>query len=119
MAKTKISARRRSRLEWRKLVRGWKRSGLTALDFAAASGVAASTLRWWHWKLGLEDSKPSTPLTLVPLRMVEQECVDGGEELAAGSWVLETTRGRLVVPLGRGSEAALLAAVLAIIGGRS
>ncbi len=37
--------------EWARRVERWKDSGLTAKEFAAESGVKASTLTFWNWKL--------------------------------------------------------------------
>jgi hypothetical protein len=43
---------RSSRAKWAKRVERWKDSGLTAKEFAAETGVNASTLSYWRWKLG-------------------------------------------------------------------
>ena len=43
---------RTSRAEWAKRVERWKDSGLTAKEFSAETGVKASTLTYWSWKLG-------------------------------------------------------------------
>jgi len=43
---------RSSRAQWAKRVERWKDSGLTAKEFAAETGVNASTLSYWSWKLG-------------------------------------------------------------------
>ena len=47
-------AKRRSAKEWSRLVKRWQRSGLSCKEFAAAEGVARSTLSWWKWRLGTE-----------------------------------------------------------------
>ena len=43
---------RSDRATWSKRVESWKRSGLTATEFAARHGLHAKTLTWWRWKLG-------------------------------------------------------------------
>ena len=40
------------REEWAGRVAGWRRSGLTAKQFAASIGVNAGTLTYWAWHLG-------------------------------------------------------------------
>jgi transposase len=42
---------RASRVEWEKRVRRWKDSGLSAKEYAAETGLNATTLANWHWKL--------------------------------------------------------------------
>ena len=37
--------------EWAKRVERWKDSGLSAKEFAAETGLNASTLTYWSWKL--------------------------------------------------------------------
>jgi transposase len=39
---------------WERRVERWRRSGLSARQFAAREGVRASTLTWWRWRLGQE-----------------------------------------------------------------
>lgn len=36
---------------WLERVEAWRASGLTAVEFAAGEGFAASTLRSWSWRL--------------------------------------------------------------------
>ncbi len=45
---------RASRADWAKRVERWKDSGLTAKEFAAETGLNASTLSYWRWRLGAE-----------------------------------------------------------------
>ena len=42
------------RAEWSRRVGQWRRSGLTATEFARRSGVNAGTLSQWAWRLGRE-----------------------------------------------------------------
>ena len=50
-------APRRSAKEWKRLVREWERSGLTATAFASRRGLRRDTLVWWRWRLR-RDEKP-------------------------------------------------------------
>lgn len=43
---------RASAEQWAQRVERWKDSGLTAKEFAAETGLKASTLSYWRWKLG-------------------------------------------------------------------
>jgi transposase len=40
-----------SRAKWSQVVSRWRRSGLTAGEFAAKAGVNANTLSYWAWQL--------------------------------------------------------------------
>ncbi len=42
------------RTEWAERVSRWRRSGLTAKEFARSVGVNAGTLTYWAWRLGRE-----------------------------------------------------------------
>jgi transposase len=42
------------RAEWAERVRQWRRSGLTAKEFAHSIDVEARTLSHWAWRLGRE-----------------------------------------------------------------
>ncbi len=42
------------RRAWVERVAGWRRSGLTAKEFARTLGVNAGTLTYWAWRLGRE-----------------------------------------------------------------
>ena len=48
---------RASRAVWEKRVERWKDSGLTAKEFAAETGINASSLNCWSWKLRAEERK--------------------------------------------------------------
>jgi len=45
---------RKRRQEWVERVDRWRRSGMTAKQFAASMGVNAGTLAHWSWRLGRE-----------------------------------------------------------------
>ena len=42
---------RTSRDEWRRLIAGWRASGLSCRQYADQAGVNPNTLAWWKWKL--------------------------------------------------------------------
>lgn len=81
---------RRSRAEWRREVRRWRRSGESAADYAARRDLSRSTLTWWASQLGVtaaagkptpEDTAPGAPAFL-PVRVVAAQ-VPGVQESAA------------------------------------
>ena len=42
---------RSRRAQWAERVRQWRRSGLTAREFARRAGINAGTLQYWAWRL--------------------------------------------------------------------
>lgn len=48
------------REEWSKRVQRWGESGLTAKEFAAETGLKASTLSYWKWRLRTEQRAQSS-----------------------------------------------------------
>lgn len=42
---------RATREQWAKRVESWKRSGLTAAQFASRHGLSPRSLSWWKWRL--------------------------------------------------------------------
>jgi transposase len=71
---------RTSRAEWAKRVERWRESGLSAKEYAAETGVKASTLSYWSWRLKASDepeggrSKAPEP---VAARRKESRAADG------------------------------------------
>jgi transposase len=65
------------RATWSKRVESWKRSGLSADEFAARHGLRAKTLMWWRWNLGRTSGsaaltvRKATTTTVGPLTFVE------------------------------------------------
>ncbi len=53
---------RRSRKQWRQIVRRYEASGLKAVEFAQREGLNGNTFAWWRHELRRE-----TRLTLVPV----------------------------------------------------
>ncbi len=58
-------ARRRSRAEWRSMVKRWRSSGMTGNAFARKEGINVHTFAWWRSEIGREHA---APLSLVPVR---------------------------------------------------
>jgi transposase len=73
------------RSEWADRVRRWRRSGLTAGEFADSIGVKAGTLRYWASRLGRQQHAAPTPKTAptaaeVPVRPPFIELIAGAAE---------------------------------------
>lgn len=49
------------RTQWAERVAGWRRSGLTAKQFAASIGINAGTLSYWACRLGREPRAVRAP----------------------------------------------------------
>ncbi len=54
-----VRTMRRSRAEWSKQIALWRKSGLTAREYAAKAGLNPGTLQFWKYTLGKE-SRPSS-----------------------------------------------------------
>ena len=57
-----------NRAEWAKRVERWGDSGLTAKEFAAETGLNASTLSYWKWRLGADKGGRSSKSGARPRR---------------------------------------------------
>jgi hypothetical protein len=99
-----MTATRRTEETWAKRVAAWRASGETAEAFAVGKGYEGSTLRWWSSRLGRDEA--SGFLRLVPKASVAE--VDAG-------LVVEVGRARVRVKAG--FDRALLAEVIAALGG--
>lgn len=84
---------RRSAGEWTRLVRAWKRSGLTAARFAASQGVSAQSLTWWRWRLSSAPAKTREPRPDVRLLPVEVVDSDDGPRAREPAWELVAASG--------------------------
>lgn len=94
---------KRTRDEWRRQVRDWRRSGLTAKEFAASRGLSASTLAWWSWRLRTMEGQAATKprsrsrvqpaaLRLIPVKLDSGHAHERSETHAV-RWELETPDG--------------------------
>jgi transposase len=78
---------RRSRAEWSRQIALWRKSGLTARQYAAEAGLNAGTLKYWKYALGREARGGSGTKANLPLIEVRSSVKghDGFEvELAGG-----------------------------------
>lgn len=69
---------RRSRAWWTKTVAAWRRSGLTAGDFAAREGLTERTLRWWSSTLSRGTrAQPAYPIEIaLPIAKGEADVIE-------------------------------------------
>ena len=78
---------RRSRAEWSRQIALWRKSGLTARQYATEAGLNAGTLKYWKYALCKEAQQGSgseTDLPLIEVRSSAQH-YDGFEvELSGG-----------------------------------
>jgi len=91
---------------WEKRVAAWRASGLTAAEFSAGQGFAASTLRWWASRLRHAKKAPQIALARVVTR--PSASAEGHAPL-----VIELGSARVLVPTGVDREA--LAIVLDLL----
>lgn len=77
---------RTSRAEWAKRVERWKDSGLSAKEYAAETGVKASTLSYWCWRLGASGESSRG----------HRKRKSAAKSRPAGSLSVEGSRGRFV-----------------------
>jgi transposase-like protein len=91
-------AERRSRSWWKQAVARWKRSGLTASEFAAREGVSARTLSWWTSTLrrGTRAARGSGEGAVAPIEIELPRARSGGDaylEIAVGGAVIRVEVG--------------------------
>ena len=82
-----------TRETWAARVREWKRSGLTAAEFAEREGLNASTLTWWSSQLGRSTLAISRP-PMVEVMVSPRADASSSLELVLASGV------RVAVPVG-------------------
>ncbi len=98
-----------TRETWAARVRDWKRSGLTAADYAERERLSAGTLRWWSSRLGrLAPARTPPPVVEVTLAQ--------GAVAASALEVVLASGARVVVPLG--FDETTLARLLTVLEGR-
>ena len=97
---------------WEQRVKRWRKSGLSADEFAAREGIKSRQLVWWRWKLG---ASPSAAMAPAPLRFLPVQVVDAPADTGGSAVALEIAlpNGR-VVRVPEGFDAEMLARVLAI-----
>ena len=93
-----------TRATWESRVREWKRSGLTAADYAEREGLNASTLSWWSSELSraaLSVSRPPVVEVMVAQRSASalEVVLPSGLKVAVPVGFDEATLGRLLTVL--------------------
>ncbi len=97
---------------WEQRVERWRRSGLSAEEFATREGIKSRQLVWWRWKLGTSPGAPPAPASLrfLPVRVVD---APGRPSGSAVPLEIALPNGR-VVRVAEGFDPATLARVLVI-----
>ena len=96
-------AMRRSREDWKSLVAEYRRSGLSAAEFARRRGLKVGTLRWWSSQL--QDLSEQT-VEFLALRPVAPEPCSH----------IEVAVGTIVVRFEVGTDTEYLASLLSRLG---
>jgi hypothetical protein len=91
-------------------VSGWRRSGLTAREYAEREGLSLFSLRWWSSELG-RGSRAEHGAAIEPI-----EITVGGERRSRG-WV-EVVVGDATIHCEPGVDVAYVAALVRAIAGR-
>jgi hypothetical protein len=73
---------RDGREAWARRVEEWKRSGLTAKQFADQRGIKPATLKWWTWKLGREAAPKQSKRTRAKARTLTRRPARRGKALS-------------------------------------
>lgn len=107
---------RSRRAEWQKRVAEWRRSGLTAAQYAESVGVKAETLRHWSWRL---KSKRTTKAAVSAAKAMSAPASSSLVEVLSGTSIdtrfeLELAGGRRVL-VPRGFDADELGRLVATI----
>lgn len=110
---------------WRRVLRQWRRSGLSVREFCADQGLSEASLYWWRRTL---DQKDAQATRLVPVRVIPEAAdvadrdrpalaVPGAaaDASAAPSGLELIVAGGLRLRIGPGFDAATLRRVLAIL----
>ena len=87
---------RRSASEWRALIQGFSRSGVTRSQFCTRHGVALSTFDWWRSRLRRESTARSvsnTPPTPANALFVELAQADKPDAVVSANWDVELSLG--------------------------
>jgi hypothetical protein len=95
-------------------VERWRDSGLTAKEFAAETGVKASTLSYWSWRLrSSRRPRPSARSSAAGGRFVE---LSGSSPQDAAPATLELVVGGMVVRIPSGFDEETLTRVVRAVG---
>ncbi len=102
-------APRRSAAEWAAEVAAWKRSGMTAREYARSYGISAATLQWWSSRRsGLGEQRASP----------RGRASSGGEPGTAMGFLPVRVSTRARAPEHAGARATELVVEIELVGGR-
>lgn len=118
-----------TRSVWEKRVKRWKRSGLSAAEFADRHGYRPGQLYWWSWKLGMSGSSTqqaardetasalSEEPRFLPVHVVETSAPSMAAPTAppAPAWIEIALPSGGVVRLMPGVDAATIACVMTAV----
>jgi hypothetical protein len=94
--------------EARAVIAAWKKSGLSVEQFARARGLVPQRLYWWRKKLETKDASSTSPMALLPVKVVEPR---------RGEPVTVLLRSGHMLKLGRDFDEAAFARVVALLEG--
>jgi hypothetical protein len=96
-------------VEARAVIAAWKKSGLSVEQhFARARGLVPQRLSWWRKKLETKDASSTSPMALLPVKVVEPR----GDEP-----VTVLLRSGHMLKLGRDFDEVAFARVVALLEG--
>jgi hypothetical protein len=101
-----MTKRRRTRAWWIETVQRWRRSGLTAGQFAQRESVEERTLRWWSSQLSRDTRAKHGLAGGEPLEIAISEAT------SAGGGGVEIIAGEVVVRCAPGADATYVAALV-------
>lgn len=104
-------AERRSEQWWTKAIRRWRRSQLTAREFAEREGIALSTLYWWSSKVSRATRAERESAKPVPLEVRVEAAPQMGPAVS-----IEVVFGEAVVRVPTGTDPAYVAALVRALG---
>lgn len=112
-----MATERRTRIWWRATVARWRRSGLSAREFAEREGVSARTLAWWSSTLRHATRAARGSTQWVPLAPIE---IDVSRIAHAASRIshVEIAVSGVVVRVEVGADVEYVRALVAALGVR-
>jgi hypothetical protein len=96
---------------WERTVEKWRRSGATAEEFAAKSGVKPGTLRWWSYTLKAERRPKRDGSSIVPIEIAVPI-----SERVGPTPTIELGTGKAVLRFEIGTDVAYIAALARALG---
>ncbi len=112
-----MAAERRTRNWWAATVARWKRSGLSAREFAAREGVSERTLTWWSSMLrrGTRALRGSAKTTAIAPIEIE---VPRAASASADTLLVEIAVGEVVVRVAVGADVEYVRSLVTALGAR-